>query len=257
MSKSNYHKVYDFYYAFNLLENSFVEKDEIHRTKIKLLNEYRIIFNKEFKNDNIGNFINNLLDLIYIYYGCAINFNVDINNAFNTLIKSKLIHDNRMFKPINLNLTNFQKVNQIINQNNVNTIQKNNTLNNYSINKELLSIKLGSLNSIINEFIYNINNNLSLVKSNITNGLFELYSIGSILGLNIDKLFEELHISNMTMLCSENDASRLMLFKQNNEVKNLNDIEIHKSNLENYYILYNKSTGEILKSEQYINSVFV
>ena len=96
-----------------------------------------------------------------------------------------------------------------------------------------------------NEFIYNINNNLSLVKSNLTNGLFELYSIGSILGLNIDKLFEELHISNMTMLCSENDASRLM-FKETNKVKNLSNIEIHKSNLENYYILYNKSTGEIL-----------
>ena len=90
--------------------------------------------------------------------------------------------------------------------------------NNYSINKELLSVKLGNINSIINEFIYNINNNLSLVKSNITNGLFELYSVGSILGLNIDKLFEQVFPITTNLTNSINDSDFCFIYLINSIV---------------------------------------
>jgi len=89
------------------------------------------------------------------------------------------------------------------------------------------------------------------VRDAIADLLYVTYGTASSFGINADKDFDTIHKSNMTKLCKTEDEAKetVQWYKDNNKVYDspnyrLSDDKIH-------WVVYNESTGKILKSINY------
>jgi predicted HAD superfamily Cof-like phosphohydrolase len=82
--------------------------------------------------------------------------------------------------------------------------------------------------------------------------LYVTYGAGVSFGIDLDKVFDQVHESNMSKLCkSEEEAIETVeWYKKNNTIYDSPDYRPCKSN-PNLWTVYNKSTGKILKSINY------
>ena len=81
--------------------------------------------------------------------------------------------------------------------------------------------------------------------------LYVTYGMGSAIGIDLDKAFDIVHKSNMTKLClNEQDAIDTVEWYKVNETK-YDSPSYRKSNCDKYWVVYNKSTGKVLKSIKY------
>lgn len=85
--------------------------------------------------------------------------------------------------------------------------------------------------------------------------LYVVYGMGDAIGVNMDHAFKLIHESNMSKLCkSEKEASDTVAWyeKERDEGRATYDSPSSKlSDDGKYWIVYNKSTGKILKSINY------
>jgi predicted HAD superfamily Cof-like phosphohydrolase len=81
--------------------------------------------------------------------------------------------------------------------------------------------------------------------------LYVVYGAGTSFGIDLDKAFSLIHDSNMTKLCkTEEEAIQTVEWYKANE--NRYDSPTYRlSDDKKYYVVYNKSTGKILKSINY------
>ena len=81
--------------------------------------------------------------------------------------------------------------------------------------------------------------------------LYVVYGSGSSFGIDLDKAFDLIHKSNMTKLCkSEEEAIQTVEWYKENETRY--DTPAYRlSDDKKYYVVYNESTGKILKSINY------
>jgi NTP pyrophosphatase (non-canonical NTP hydrolase) len=86
----------------------------------------------------------------------------------------------------------------------------------------------------------------------LTDILYVVYGMGARLGINLDKTFEEVHINNMSKLCSSEEES---IQTVNYYLENPHLGYLHPSYrltpCGTRYVVYNTSTGKILKSYKY------
>ena len=81
--------------------------------------------------------------------------------------------------------------------------------------------------------------------------LYVVYGTGSSFGIDLDKAFSLIHDSNMTKLCkTEEEAIQTVEWYEKNEAR-YDSPTYRLSNDKKYYVVYNKSTGKILKSINY------
>lgn len=70
-------------------------------------------------------------------------------------------------------------------------------------------------------------------------------------GIDLDKAFDLIHISNMSKLCkTEDEAKETVEWYLKND-KRYDTPSYRKSENEEYYVVFNESTGKILKSINY------
>ena len=90
--------------------------------------------------------------------------------------------------------------------------------------------------------------------------LYVVYGAGASFGINLDKAFDIVHESNMSKLCkTEDDAIKtVQLYKDKYENKEspYDTPAYRKSDDGKYWVVYNESTGKILKNYKYTPANF-
>jgi NTP pyrophosphatase (non-canonical NTP hydrolase) len=88
----------------------------------------------------------------------------------------------------------------------------------------------------------------------LTDILYVVYGMGARLGINLDKTFHEVHENNMSKLCSsEEEAIRTVEYYLKNPHLGYLHPSYRLSPDSTKYIVYNSSTGKILKSINWKN----
>ena len=147
-------------------------------------------------------------------------------------------------------MTNFEKVgvfmktfNQDVKNSSSLSTDKINTLRISLINEELEELK-----QAISE------KNLTEVADALTDILYVTYGAGHAFGINLDKAFDIVHKSNMSKLCeTEEDAiETVRIYKEkyaNDMYNSPYDSPAYRRSKDNkYWVVYNESTGKILKN---------
>ena len=81
--------------------------------------------------------------------------------------------------------------------------------------------------------------------------LYVVYGAGSSFGVDLDKAFDLVHKSNMTKACpSEKEAKATVEWYKKNELR-YDSPTYRKSDTGDYWVVYNESTGKILKWRHY------
>ena len=91
---------------------------------------------------------------------------------------------------------------------------------------------------------------------NLNHLLYLTYSLGHVLHMNLNESFDVVHHSNMTKLCSsEEEAIKTVQNYKDNDDR-YDSPNYRKSELGEYFVVYNESTGKILKSINYVSANF-
>jgi predicted HAD superfamily Cof-like phosphohydrolase len=90
--------------------------------------------------------------------------------------------------------------------------------------------------------------------------LYVVYGAGASFGIDLDKAFDIVHMSNMSKLCqTEEDAIetvRIYTEKYENGDSPYDSPAYRRSNDGKYWVVYNKNTGKILKNYKYTPANF-
>ncbi len=100
------------------------------------------------------------------------------------------------------------------------------------------------------------NNTLDLISDILVNLLINTYKMGLYLAINLDKSFDIVHKSNMSKLCSSKDEAQKTVDWYKKNQKRYDTPDYRLSDSKKYYVVYNKSTGKILKSINYTPARF-
>ena len=86
--------------------------------------------------------------------------------------------------------------------------------------------------------------------------LYVTYGAGASFGINLDESFDIVHDSNMSKLCNtEEEAIKTVEWYRENE-KRYDSPSYRQSTDKKYWVVYNKSTGKILKNIYYTPANF-
>ena len=96
-----------------------------------------------------------------------------------------------------------------------------------------------------------LNNYLNIFFDRLYNIIFETYKMGITFGINVDEAFEIVHQSNMSKLCvSEDEAKQTVEWYLKNETRYPSPAYKPASDAK-HWIIYEQSTGKVLKSINY------
>jgi predicted HAD superfamily Cof-like phosphohydrolase len=95
------------------------------------------------------------------------------------------------------------------------------------------------------------NNDLVETIDGLTDMLYVIYGTLSSYGIDGDHAFSLVHKSNMSKLCvSETEAQETVQWYKDNEDR-YDSPEYRRADIGDYWVVFNKSTGKILKSVNY------
>lgn len=226
---------FDISISKNLLNNDQIldEDKQLIETKRNLINEELNELLEAIDKNNLINIIDALIDMLYVIYGVYYSFEglTIFNKDFNEYCKKSLVSLD------NINNKQFKKyiITQFYNDNIVNDyffkhFVDNLKLVNVNFNKTIMKKEL---NTILNDYIDNI------------------FSIFIVLNINPTPFFDEIHNSNMTKFCVNEDEVGLTSKHYQNEF-NCNTYYIEKSFFDSkLYIVKRSSDNKILKSINY------
>ena len=184
----------------------------------------------------------------------------DLNNAINSL-DSKLEYIEHMKKNvlINNNISNFEKIKEF---HNCFSHPCPDTLQKRVIKKDpkLVQLRLDLIDEEVKELHDAVKeNNFTEVIDALSDILYVVYGAGAAFGIDLDKSFDIVHHSNMTKLSgSEQEAIETVKWYQE-EFKKGNkpyDSPSYKHAPNGKWIIYNKSSGKILKCIHYTPANF-
>ena len=90
------------------------------------------------------------------------------------------------------------------------------------------------------------------VRDAIADLLYVTYGTASSFGIHADKDFDVIHKSNMTKLCkTEDEAKETVQWYKDNKLSVYDSPNYRLSNDKIHWVVYNESTGKILKSINY------
>jgi predicted HAD superfamily Cof-like phosphohydrolase len=129
----------------------------------------------------------------------------------------------------------------------------------YTQNKSLVSLKLNLIKEEVNELETAIaNNDLIETVDALADILYVVYGAGIAFGIDMDKAFDIVHQSNMTKACETEEIAQETVrqyqeqFKQG---KSPYDSPTYCP-MKDRFIVFNQSTGKILKSKNYVAAKF-
>jgi len=252
-------QVHRFNYLFGVISNEYYPLQEsininlfdvnsIEFNKSQFILRYKLI-NEEIEetinainNDDIIEIIDGLCDMLYVLFGAIVYFNLPIT-----------IINNKIRKMANLN-----EFNTLIDDNYIlkvkNNLEFRENIESVTENNKLLSELTTKILGDNNYYDDYINNYQSLINNIVLN----VYKISELLNININYFFNIVHNSNMSKICiSEEEAVKTIEWYKNNEHKYKNPSYRETSyNGIKHYIIYDKDTGKILKSMNYVKVIF-
>ena len=259
LTKSNFDKIVDFHKAYGLVYNEyfntniFLDDPKTVELRYKLINEEIKELFDAFEQKDFIEVIDALTDILYVVYGAGASFGINMNNIFE----------------IKMNDSNFEKV-IFMNYKNNNFTK----ISEFKIKKdifedlsalEIFNFKflnpLKEKDTELYKLTYESNDlekNLRLFKiKNCLKDILNLtYHFGASLNINMNKSYEIVHNSNMSKLCLDKELAikTVKNYKDNDE--RYDTPNYRKSGCDKYYVVYNESTGKILKSLEYTPANF-
>ena len=238
---SNYKKVEEFHEAFGLdinkeLSNKILENEKLVKLRIALIDEEIKELKEAYKNKDIIETRDAIGDIIYVINGMGVSFGYNIDEEFEKVYKRD--KDLSLFQNINKNY--LRKIDRIENDKDVfkRQILVDNIEDLFMSLVEHIRIK--DLKSIKLYTVYLIN---------------QVYLFGYILRINVDEDYRLIHESNMSKLCKNEDEAILTVKSYKNKYEKENSPydtpDYRLSDNKKYFVVYNKSTGKILKSINY------
>lgn len=265
--KSNFWKVVDFCHAFdhvvidNMNQNPNLNQDtgneylrqnqKLSKLRYDLIYEEIMELTEAVNTNDIKEIIDALSDILYVVYGAGISFGINIDTHFKAYIKSHIIEKGNIFNSINFDNSNFELLRSI------SDAETKSATELLSIKKDIINSSINVLNTHLSSFNAAINENkyMNMIKP-LVELTYTTYLIGLMLNIDLDKSFNIVHNSNMSKLClTEEEAKRTVQNYIDNDDRY--DTPAYKKGLfDNYYVIYNKSSGKILKSINYTPANF-
>lgn len=156
--------------------------------------------------------------------------------------------------------TNFEKVckfNKVFGLPHYNTLQKNI----FSKDEKLVKLRMDLIREEMKELEEAVaNHDMKETIDALTDILYVVYGAGSSFGINLDKAFDIVQESNMSKSCNDEDTAIKTVSNYKrlySEGKSPYDTPTYRYDDESkLYIIYNKSTGKILKNIDYKEANF-
>jgi predicted HAD superfamily Cof-like phosphohydrolase len=211
--------VKEFHYMFghpiSKIEKLDINEGSLLDFRHKLIKEEYNEFMDAFKDKDFGEMADALCDLSYVVNGAGLCFGINLD--------SERKNRNIMKKPDDFTgIVNFKIFSD-----------KKNELDEYV---EKLSDSVLSYESI---------ESFEELKNILSNILEYTYDLGYFIGFDMEKMFSEVHASNMTKLCdNENDAIESVKKYMNDERYE----EPSYKQKDKYFVVYDKKTSKILKN---------
>ena len=261
--KTNFRKVYDFNTCFNHKVcdepylNVFTEEPKLVQLRLDLIKEEINELEEAHKNTDLIEIIDALSDILYVAYGLGVCFGIDLDKTFLKNISKSVTPDMKLDEETMKQMTNYQLTNRIIFDN------RTGELKSYHENiKSKLIVFKANFDAILNYIrkVYDkLENdckeqNFENVEYNTYNLIRLTYSLGIHIGVDLDASFKIVHDSNMTKICDTEELAKATVehYKQNDDRY---DSPAYKHS-QYGYIIYNESTGKILKSIKYTAANF-
>ena len=241
MSLSPFRKVCDFNLTFGLphyeevQRNLFATNPKLVDLRLSLIREEIGELNEAFNNNDYVEVIDALADILYVVYGAGSSFGIDLDMELerNNIIWKKTLSDYENY------LSKFQLVEGVTREN----------FNTFGQLKQILDTFENHLNSLANKL------DLKLDLEITTNELISLiavsYKMGIMMGINLDRAFNIVHDSNMSKVCpTEEQAQKTVKWYKENDTRY--DSPDYRLSYDNkWYVVFNSSTGKILKNVSY------
>jgi len=243
---SNFEKVIEFNTTFGLphydipQENVFNQNAKLAELRYSLIHEEVNELNDAFNDHNFIEVIDALTDILYVIYGAASSFGFNITNTY---FKR---HENKNEK-VSI-FENCREDTDRIDKDDIKTFYE------CPIGQQYLTIiktLLGQLNlaKLNGEYLNTVNI--------LTEMLDFTYRLGSYFDIDLNKSFDIVHSSNMSKVCkNETEAQETVEWYKQNETRYDSPSYKLADDDETRYIVYNKSTGKILKNINYVAAKF-
>lgn len=242
---SNFEKVIEFNTTFGLphydipQENIYNQNAKLAELRYSLINEEVNELNDAFNDHNFIEVIDALTDILYVIYGAASSFGFNITNAY---FKR---HENKNDK---LSIfENCRRNTDIIDKDDIKTFYE------CPIGRQYLTI----IKTLLNQLHLAKFNGEYLNTVNILTEMLDFtYRLGAYFDIDLNKSFDIVHRSNMSKVCkNEMEAQETVDWYNKNETRY--DSPSYKlAEDQTRYIVYNNSTGKILKNINYVTANF-
>ena len=245
---SNFQKVCDFNKTFGLPHfeeeqlNVFDENPKLVKLRYDLIDEEYKELKLAVENRDFKEVIDALADILYVVYGAASSFGYDLDAVFkqhyskNKSDKTNFESIRTMVFPLNVPKTEFKNnwwdLSEVVDSVIV-------------IGKYLEVLKTSVSNKSFNDF-----------KMMTYKLLVETYSMAIIMDIDIQRAFDIVHDSNMSKVClTEEEAQQTVAHYKANDTRY--DTPSYRLSYDNKrYVVYNQSTGKILKNINYVAADF-
>jgi len=224
-----FHEVFGHSVQTELQKVAFEQSSDLTLFRISLINEEINELLDAYKNDDIVEVVDALADILYVVYGAGLVFGIPFDIECTAYPASSNSNSNSSPSPI-LTLQSQKEVldNIIINDTDTSLVKLLEHLKYTTVNRDI---------GVFQNILYNIVN--------------KVYEIAAQLHVPIDVFFDEVHRSNMTKVCADEQlAIDTVAWYRENE-KRYNDPCYRASICGKYYVIYDKTTSKILKSIKY------
>lgn len=255
MARTNFEKVRDFNITFGLVSNDeeqlnfFDEQPKTVSLRVGLEREELKETEDAYKNNDIVEFIDGLGDCLYVIYGHGDSMGFNLDKYFKDYIKEYYG-------------TDYYEKNNLKDKTNFEVFNTDHKLKNFLITKQEIfvcpqvKLLMDRLRYIFGQIEKNTEEkDIHATITNLVKMLVSIYMICAYINVDIDLAYDLIHESNMSKVCKDEDEAQKTVkwykkeFEENRQPYDSPDYK--KSNNEKYWIVFNKSTGKILKSINY------
>ncbi len=247
-----FHNVFELHVHKDLYVDVFDKDPKLVELRHSLIKEEITELHDAVENKDIFEVIDALGDILYVVYGTGASFGISLDKTMSYLYKT-LVKD---IKDSDFDMTNYNKIKKYFTlcKTPMQTSVSRNTFD--IVDPDIITHRLELIDDdlkILEETLQS--KNMIAVIQVLTDMLYSTYAMGLVLGCPMDTVFELIHKSNMSKTCtSEKEAVDTVKWYMN-QLKNsqlLYDSPTYKqSKIKKHWIVYNESTGKILKSINY------
>lgn len=259
---SNFKKVLEFNETFGVTVHSSPQSD-IFETDPKLV-ELRVNLIKEevqelkdaVSEKDMVETIDALADILYVAYGMGCSFGIDLDNSISELYKKhmKKLNTSYTFEDVATNYQRTMEMNKAIGVPVQTTVQ--NDIFDTDKSTKIVKLCIDVINTVLIQLTKFVDKkDINGVTESLSYLICSVYRMGCSLGIDLDKAMGMVHDSNMSKLCrTENEAQDTVdWYKSQFEEGKLNyDSASYRVDPKSgKYIVFNASTGKILKNINY------